>query len=357
MKNFSTLLKELRLSITQEQLEEDRYFVFDLEEDIYNYFNDESLEEGIGNLHGVPPGLRNTIVGHGENIKSKIEGNKFNDGIAKESEGYYRAPNTIHGGEHSKREESAVAKSKTQLKSMINNAVGEGKMAIIHKNGKPIAAIAHKSGSAEWSERPRYSVHTADSSDVDFDSSVEKARHGYAYSRTHSVSDFPKNVAIERAISKVNQHIDYEEPENEHFKKNKYHIVTVGPDKRREAVRQARQEGRRVDDMLDANTKIAAKKLAHEKLGDTGSPYYVAASLHKRLGDAIDSGNKEEAEKFAKELSDHIKDYYGGLSRDNKDIDKYADLLVDIKHNNKYHTSDYIKIYKEGLKKLRDLRK
>ena len=51
MKNFSTLLKELKLSTTQEQLEEERYLVFDLEEDkdlyegVYNYFNDESLDK------------------------------------------------------------------------------------------------------------------------------------------------------------------------------------------------------------------------------------------------------------------------------------------------------------------------
>ena len=372
MKNFSTLLKELKLSTTQEQLEEERYLVFDLEEDkdlyegVYNYFNDESLEESIGNLHGVPPGLRNTIVGYGENVKSKVEGNRFNDGIERESEGHYRAPNMIHGGEHSKREESATAKSKTQLKSMINNAVGENKMAIIHKNGKPIAAIAHSSGSAEWKMRPSYSVHTPDSSDVDFYSSEEKGRgrHGYTYSREHSKSDFPKNDAVDRAISKVNQHIDYEESENEHFKKNKYHVVTIGSDKRRDAARQARREGRKEDDALDTNTKIAAKKLAHKVLGDTGSPYYVATSLHKKLGDAIDSGNTAEAAKLTKELSTHINDYYGGISRANKDIDKYAETLVSLKRNDSDNRNDgrlanilWVNSDKEKLKKLRDLRK
>lgn len=336
MKPYLTLLEEISQSILQNQLKESLFeLIEDSElEDLY-YFQEEFIEESLGNLQGVPPGLLKTITGKGS------------------------YGSTIRGGAYSKREETSSAKTKSQLKSMIANAVGEHKMAIIHKNGKPIAAVAHNDGSIEWNERPNYSVHTPNSSDVNF--IVKNQRSGtYQYVKRESVSGFPKGEAIDRAMNKINRNINLDEPEKEHFKKNSYNVVTIGVDKRRKAAHDARLERKRAGtDSITSNEIIASKKLANKKLGSTGNPYYVASLLYKKLGDAIEHSDKEGAIIATKNLEKHLSDYYGGLSKEDKDVEKYAKLLRDLKSDYKrdYDSDLYKKITRADLKILRDIRK
>lgn len=332
--------KQLLVIICESLEDQDTYFVYDLSDE-----NIEDLSEGEGALKGVPTGLRKMIV-------SKPG----------ESRDSYYGKGPIAGGENSSREESPAAKSISGLKSHISAAMAGNKMAIIHKNGKPIAAVSGANHGVSGA-RDEFHVHgTPDSTDINIETKYGTGRRGYTWKKNVVNANHNKSGALNAVMDHVSKHIDTSEPEKDHFKKNKYHVVSIGPDEKRHETQLKRNKntyygnGKDAPEKSDAKiTWNAANKIAVQKLGDKTSPHSIARDIHQKLGDAIKSGNQQEAENHIKALKDHFeRNRRNALSREDDNITKYADKLIDLKKSYGPGGYDFMKSsYKNDLAKMR----
>jgi hypothetical protein len=287
------------------------------------------------------------------------------------------------GGENSAVTETGRLSNKSGLHRAILAGMEKGHVVVVHKNGKPVAAVHPASN---YGSRPEFGIHNGESKETQTERKLMHGtgkwnprlkRHIPSEYSTHQNPNYTKGDALSRAMGLAHGSSD---GDKDHYKEHHIEVKTFAPDQNRISTAKKRNlaapkmqanyvnknEAEKAKDKspyasdkkqtsttpagkMDDIVDTAAKKLAKKTLGDKGSPAEKAKQLHAEIGKHIEAGDHKAAREKMSELDDHIRSQ--GLGKENGDIESYASALADLQRDKKNGYGGYSK---ERLKRIRD---
>ncbi len=280
-------------------------------------FTDDMLEEGSGSLGGLPKHI----------IKTITKG--------------YSSSGAGHGGENSPVTEHGRVTSYSKFHHHLGNAMKDhNAVHVVYHNGRPIGSTHTK-----WVSSGTRAEHgVTDDTGEKYVKRPMRDLHGarkYLSAEDRKYDD-PKHNKAE-AINQVIHHVvkkhigDDDITDKDTYKKHHIEVKSYHPDPERKAKKAAREKGSEDSDSLKKNREKAIDKMAYKHVVGN-SPHSKAKELHKKIGDAIESGDHGAARTHMRELDDHIR--HSGIAKDSYDKESYKKAIHNLARGTRSASTD-----------------